>query len=270
MSGSIISAAPAIGSQATFATTLLDPERACPAGLRTWNGSDPARRLAVYRNNVISSLINALADTFPVTQALVGTEFFRAMAAVFVRRSPPRSPILAHYGEAFGPFIDGFEPAAGLPYLADVARLEYARMRACHAADAEPMAEAALAHALAHPDALAAMRIEWHPSLCVVSSPHAVVTLWAAHQTEGEVPMVEVDGAEHAIVLRDGFDVFVLPVDAGTAHFVATSWSGASFGAAAAAAAGLHPPFDLSAALSLLLRHRALVALHAPYADSLS
>ena len=83
MNGPVLATARA---QSAFADALLDPARPCPPGLRTWNGSDPARRLAVYRNNVVSSLIDALADTFPVVQRLVGTEFFRAMAGVF---APP-------------------------------------------------------------------------------------------------------------------------------------------------------------------------------------
>lgn len=248
-------------AQAGIAAALLDPVLPCPPGLRTWNGSDPARRLAVYRNNVTSSLIDALADTFPVVQQLVGTEFFRAMSAVFVRRHPPRSRILAHYGEGFAAFVADFEPAGGLPYLPDVARLEYARLRAVHAADAPAIAEEALAHALADPEALTGLQFQWHPSLAVIESKLAVVSLWAAHQTEGEILAVAIDQPEQAIVLRDELDVLVLPIDPGTAGFVARTLAGDTFGTAAAAAHGVHPPFELGVALSLLLRHRALVGL---------
>ena len=58
---------------------------------------------------------------------------------VFVREQPPRSPLLAIYGDEFADFIAAFEPARELPYLADVARLEAARTRAYHAADATPL-----------------------------------------------------------------------------------------------------------------------------------
>jgi hypothetical protein len=112
-----------------FADSLLAMPPACPPGLTAWNRSDPARRFAVYRNNVMVSLIDALADSFPVTQALVGEEFFRAMAGVFARAHPPRSPVMAHYGDGFAGFIEDFQPAASLPYLADVARLEMLRVR---------------------------------------------------------------------------------------------------------------------------------------------
>ncbi|MEO8121927.1 MAG: DNA-binding domain-containing protein, partial [Rhodoferax sp.] len=72
-----------MNSQTAFANALLNAELPCPSGLKTWNGSDPGTRFAVYRNNVMVSLIDALADTYPVVQELVGEEFFRAMARVF-------------------------------------------------------------------------------------------------------------------------------------------------------------------------------------------
>jgi uncharacterized protein (UPF0276 family) len=106
-------------SQATglpgFAETLLDPRAPIPAGLRTWNGSDPARRFDVHRNNVVTSLTAALAATFPVVLELVGADFFQAMAREFVRAAPPASPVLAEYGEAFADFVAGFRRRRACP-----------------------------------------------------------------------------------------------------------------------------------------------------------
>lgn len=255
---------PGTASQQAFATALLDPAQACPPGLRTWNGSEPSRRLAVYRNNVVSSLIDALADTFPVVEQLVGTDFFRAMAGVFVRAHPPRTRILAHYGEDFASFVAAFPPTATLPYLPDMARLEFARLQAMHAADASPIAQAALATALSDPERLADLRFQWHPSLRLIESPFAVASLWAAHQTQGEVGPVNIDQAEQALVLRDGLDVLVIPIDPGTGRFIDLTLQGRSFSHAAAAATSHHARFELGSALSMLLRHQALVALREP------
>ena len=98
-----------------------------------------ARRFAVYRNNVMVTLSKALKSRFPAVDKIVGEEFFGAMARVFVSERPPRSPLLATYGDEFADFIATFEPASDLPYLADVARLEAARTRAYHSADAVPI-----------------------------------------------------------------------------------------------------------------------------------
>ena len=174
------------GGQSDLAAALLDPDRACPDGLCTWNGSDPTARLAVHRNNVVSSLVDALAATFPVVQELVGETFFRAMAGVFVRCSPPRSRVLAYYGQDFPPFVAQFGPAQTVPYLSDVARLEAARVRAYHAADAAPVSAEAVGLAMAAgSERLGELHLTLHPSLSTVESRHGVVSLWAAHQGEG-------------------------------------------------------------------------------------
>jgi hypothetical protein len=251
-------------SQADFSATLLDADRPCPEGLCAWNGSDPTRRLAVHRNNVVSSLIDALADTFPVTQELVGPEFFRAMAAVFVRQAPPRSRVLAQYGQDLPAFIGRFEPARSLPYLADVARLEAARVRAYHAADAEPVAGAAVSLALASGERIGELRLVLHPSVSALASAHAVVSVWAAHQGAGRLEHVRLDEPEDAIVVRQGLDVVVLLAPPGAAAFVAAVHSGRAFSDAAAMAAEAAPAFDLAAVLPLLLGHGGLNSIHLP------
>lgn len=258
----------ALGSQLDFAAALLDPQRAVPRGLRAWNGSDPRARLAVYRNNVVSSLVDALAETFPVVQQLVGQEFFRAMAAIFVRQSPPRSRVLAHYGLDFPSFIAAFEPAQPLPYLADVARLEVARVAAYHAADVDPVSDEAVSLALASGDRMGELQLVLHPSLSTLQSPFAVVTLWAAHQTEGgiegDMAPVSIDAPESALVLRSGLEVLVLRVADGAVAFLEAIRLGLSLGEAAARAGAAAPAFDLTTTLSQLLAHGALTSLHLP------
>lgn len=250
--------------QATFAASLLDPTRACPQGLRAWNASDPTARLAVYRNNVVSSLIDALADTFPVVQELVGVEFFRAMAAVFVRQSPPRSRILVQYGEGLPAFIDSFEPARSVPYLADMARLEFARVRAYHAADVEAVASETIALALSNEARIGELQLRLHPSVAVLQSPYAVVSLWAAHQGDIDIGTVDPEVAEDSLVLREALDVLVLRLPPGAAGFVAAVQRGAGLGDAAAFATDAAPDFDLSAILALLLGHGALTSIQLP------
>jgi len=113
-----------------FARALLDPVHAVPAAIRGAARRRADRRFAVHRNNVVVGLINALAERFPVVSRLVGDEFFRAMARLYATMRPPASPLMMLYGETFPEFIDAFAPAAALPYLGDIARLEYARGRA--------------------------------------------------------------------------------------------------------------------------------------------
>lgn len=247
-----------MSQQAEFAAALLDPARPCPGGLKTWNGSDPAARLAVYRNNVSASLVDALGETFPVVQQLVGETFFRAMARLFVRSAPPRSPILAHYGADFPAFIAGFAPAAGLPYLADVARLEYLRVRACHAADAPVADAAALATLLGDPLRLPGLRLVLQPALALLRSPFAIVSLWAAHQGALDLARVDPGRAENALVLRHGLEVEVIGLAPGEAVFVACLQEGASLAQAAGEGRATAADLDMVAPLVQLIRAGAI------------
>jgi hypothetical protein len=253
---------------AQFARALLDAAQPCPDGLHAHNGSDPAVRFAVYRNNVVTSLTDALSEAFPVVRQLVGNEFFTAMARVFVMRHPPRSPVLADWGEGFAPFVEDFEPAASVPYLADVARLERARVRAFHAADAAPLDGNEMARQLSDPATLAGSRVAFHPSVRIVGSDFAIVSLWAAHQGRADIGQVDPFAPEAALVLREDDDAAVIRVPVATAMFIRRLWQGDtlshSASEAAVAAASIGEPFDLAQSLAILIRHRALVAWHDP------
>lgn len=247
-----------MSNHADFAAALLNPQLPCPDGLISANGADPASRFAVYRNNVQASLINALADSYPVVVQLVGDEFFRAMAGIYVQGTPPRSPLMNDYGHDFANFIEGFSPAASVPYLADVARLERLRVIAYHAADAQSLGHERIAASLADPQALSELTVELHPSLNLLDSAFAVVAIWAAHQQETTLAGIDLNLGQHALVLRNGLDVEVFAIDQGASAFIQNLQNGQSLMQALEAA----PAFDISQTLALLISRNAISHLH--------
>jgi hypothetical protein len=243
-----------------FAAALLDPRAPSPAGLRAWNGSDPGRRFAVHRNTVVVSLVAALAATFPVVRELVGGEFFQAMAGEFVRATPPASPVLAEYGEAFPDFVAAFPPAAGLPYLADVARLEWLRLQAFHAADAPALAADSMGSLAGNPEAVAGWRLRKHPATGLLRSPYAAFSLWAAHQgSDAELALAAVDPslAEDVLVVRPGLEVRAMALAPGGYAFFAALFADRTLAEAAQEASLEAPRFDLAENLALMLREGA-------------
>lgn len=247
-----------MSTQAAFSAALLDGRLPCPDGLCSANGADPASRFAVYRNNVQGSLINALADSYPVVMQLVGEEFFRAMAAVFIVDHLPRSPVMSRYGEAFAAFIDTFAPAASVPYLADVARLEHLRTCAYHAADVEPLRAEQISAALTDPQALIELRVQLHPSVHLLDSAYAVVAIWATHQRKESLAGIDIHGRQHALVLRNGLDVEVFALEPGASAFIRNLIEGEPLLAAAQNSA----PLDLGQTLGLLIAHHAITHLN--------
>ncbi|MBW8448359.1 MAG: DNA-binding domain-containing protein [Arenimonas sp.] len=243
--------------QSGFAAAVTDLALPVPKGLAAWTGNRPTRRFGVYRNNVRMGLTGALATRFPATEAIVGPEFFSAMAEAFVAAHPPRSPLLLAYGDDFAGFVQGFVPAAGLAYLPDVIRLEAARSRAYHAADAKPLAAADLASVA--PERLADLVLEPHPSLVLLRSAHPVVTLWAMNA--GALPLAPITdwAGEDALIVRPHMAVEVHRLPPGGAAFFAALSTGQTLGEAAEAAFAQAPAFDLAASLAALITTGAFV-----------
>lgn len=244
-------------SQDAFAAALFDPARPLPKGITTARGEPDEKRFAVYRNNVMVSLSKALGQRYPVVSRLVGEEFFAGMARAFVRQSPPASPLIFAYGDDMPDFIAGFAPAAMLPYLADVARLEAAWSRAYHATDIDALDIGGLASIA--PGDLSTVRLAPHPAACLISSSYAVGTIWQAHQDE-TVRVGAVTVPEHALVTRPGWDVEVRIIPAPDAEFAGALFGGAAMGEAAAAALASDPGFDFGGCLVGLVSSGAFAA----------
>lgn len=246
-------------TETDFAGALLDPDRAVPNGVTSHTRRRPEKRFAVYRNNVTVSLVNALRSRFPVVEKLVGEEFFFAMAAVFVRECPPRSPILSVYGDDFPDFIERFPPMTELSYAADVARLEAARTRAYHAADAMPLTMEALAGI--DPASIDGLRAGLHPSAQIVRSRHAIVTIWAMNSGEMELAPTDTGLPEDALVARPNDTVTVTRLAPGAAAFLLALRDGHALAVAAASAFDEAPDFDLTAGLAHLFASDLIIAL---------
>jgi hypothetical protein len=237
--------------QANFASALLDADQPVPGAVTSHTARAPQKRFAVYRNNVVAGLVEALRTQFPATERIVGEDFFAAMARIYVAAEPPRSPILVAFGDGFPGFIANFAPAAELPYLADVARLEVARTRAYHAADAAPLDPSCWERL--DPSALLDVRVALHPSVQILRSSYPIVTIWSMNSGEDELASIEDCNAEDALVLRPQLDVQVRSLPLGGAAFLGALAWGAALGDAAISAATDNPEFELAANLAGLI-----------------
>lgn len=251
-------------AQAAFAAACLDPDLSAPAGIAVAvaGAGERARRFAVHRNNVVASLTDVLAANFPAVRSLVGEEFFRAAAGVFVRAHPPATPVMARYGDGFADFLAAFPPAAGVPCLADVARLEMLVLEAFHAADAVPLAPADLS-GLA-PEAAGRLRLALHPAARRMRSRWPVTALW--EMNTGRRPLAEPASweGEEVLVSRPRWRVEVTALPPGAPTFLDAAASRAASLAEAAEAALRTAGADLAPILHTLLAAGALVRRDAP------
>jgi hypothetical protein len=244
-------------TQKAFAEALLDRAKPLPHGLRSWTGAAPIRRYGVYRNNVATGLARALAVRFPVTEKIVGEEFFTAMARDFVLGSPPTSPVLLHYGEDFPDFVAAFPPAAGVPYLADIVRLENSQAKAFHARDVATVDPQALARIT--PERVNGLIFIFHPAAAVLTSSHPIVTIWAMNSGAHALAPIENWHPQNALVTRPELTVLTREIGPTSASFLLALMQGTTLGEAYEATLDMDADFDLGQNLADLLRSGAII-----------
>ncbi len=244
---------------AAFSAALINPDRETPLVVAGPNGKAAVKRYNVYRNNVTVSLIDALAAVFPAVQRITGVEFFRAMARFHIRETPPSSPLLFEYGRDFPAFIEHYEYARAMPWLADTARIERVWLDAYHAADAEPLSAVALASV--PPERLGEITFTPHPATRIVRSHYAAVAIFAANRGTEPVGKINAAIAEDALITRPDLDVVVRRLPAGGASFLEQLITGEPLGAAAVAAQAMLPDFDLPLNLKGMIEAGAFTAI---------
>ena len=245
----------AAGQQA-FATALLNTV----APLPSFAGEAVPQRFSLYRGNLSATWRRTLGHAYPVVLALVGEDFFGGLARAYGGQYPSDSADLNQFGDGFADFLAAFPPVDELPYLPDMARLEWAVHLAHYAADAQGLAPEALA--ALHPDQLEARRFSLHPACALLASDWQVAALWRAHQDgegQGMFPQ-DMRAASCALVCRPRWKAQVLVVDAAAHAALLALQRGQTFGAALDAAFGLDPAFDLAAHLRQWLAHAVLTA----------
>jgi uncharacterized protein (UPF0276 family) len=238
--------------QRHFAEALQDPALPAPT---LFTACDASARFAVYRNNCVVAVLSALKEQFPSVALLVGDEAFADLARAYADKHPPRSPVLGQYGDTFPGFVAEYLDDCdirALPYLPDVARLDWARIKALRAEEATPCPSSRLSQL--NPDALAATIVRIHPSLSLVSSDWPILALSRAH----EAPVEDWRG-ETVLVLRPQAELFCAALPLVAAAFLLACVKGETLGEAALAATATDKNFDFGRTMVELTEIGALV-----------
>ena len=246
--------------QAAFADQVAGRDRADLVEEVVGDSMSAEARLRVYRHHVAHSLGSALAATFATVQALVGDAFFRSMVQGFIGQTLPTQPVLDEYGADFPAFVAGYEPAASLPYLADIARFDWALNVAFHSPVGRRLAAADLARIAA--ERLPSLSLAVPEGATLIGSRYPLDRIWNASQSGATAGTVDLDdGGADLLVLRRSDDAAFIVLAEGEAAFVAALIDGKSLEAAAEQASHADPSFDLSKVFARLLSLEAFAAL---------
>lgn len=214
-------------TQALFARTMLDHPDAVAspnpalAGLFAGEEEIFPERLKIYRNNIVGSLTKAMQATYPLIEKLTGEDFAIGLMRSFVLENPPREACLARYGAGLDQFIENFSPARGLPYLADVARLEWAMNEAYYAPDDSPLTPADLQNIPL--DELADMVLPLRASVRLLESRWPLVAIrdFCLKENRDESERLDLDqGGCRGMIYRPGLSADIVSLGTGEYAFL--------------------------------------------------
>lgn len=251
--------------QTGFRDAILGLGEAPIANAILSDGLEPSARLSVYRNHVFASLTASLKAMYPVVCRLVDERFFAYAAHEYIRAQPPGEPCLARYGETFPAFLGAFPPCRDLPYLRDVAALEWAIIRVKTALSPSPLSARSLAMVPAA--AAGSVRFTFAGTIALIESDWPIDRIWVANQP-GADPDTTIDldagGVSLAVQRRDR-DVVFQPLSSALYAFRAALLAGKAIDAATQAALAADPFFDLALALRHMLGEGIVTGLKFPY-----
>lgn len=175
--------------------------------LQTWIEPHASRGLMAYQANGHALAERCLPAAYPVIAQLIGLDSVQALARDLWHCHPPVDGDLAQWGDALPAFLGDNEQLADVPYLADVARVEWAVHRAASAPDADPDMPSFARLSIEDPEGLT---LWLAPGTALITSAWPVVSLVTAHTT-GEPTLSEAGQrvrdrvGENAVVWRQGW-----------------------------------------------------------------
>jgi hypothetical protein len=204
-----------------------------------------ADRLAIYSRMYVGRLHDALAEDFERTARTLGAERFRETVRAYLAAHPSENPSVRHLGRHVARFIASNPPAGAPPWLADLARLEWARVEVFDAPDATPVGLGRLADVPAAN--WACLILVPIPALEVLESAWPVHRIW---RDGGDPPP---DPTALRVWRQDGA-VYHAAMDGLEREALARLQAGERFGEICEALAHLDPEAAATEAGSLLAR----------------
>lgn len=214
------------------------------------DGRFPAERLfQVYRNNFWIATEDALSGIYGVVKQLVGNQFFSVLVDHFLRNYPPRYGNILQLGRDLPVFLCDFKLTEGLPYLADIARLEWAYHQVFHAQDSTPFDTQSLTSIAS--DKIPLLRFELSPSSRLIYSPHPIFEIWRVNQPgyDGDQTVDLDSGGDSILLSRPGLQVELQKLEQMDARFLQSLVSGSNLEKASGAALKYCKTFDLEQTL---------------------
>lgn len=241
--------------QRDFAHALISPHDTAFAS--HLSGAYVSERIRLYRLTVAGTLGKALESVYPVCARLVGARCFDGLARRYLRDAPSHSGDLHDLGETFADFLAATPLADELPYLPEVARLEWAYHRVFHAADSPALDTQRLSEI--DPAEYGALCFMLTPACRLLAANFPIHRIWAANQPDQDGALEIAQEDTWLLVQRRAGAIELLPLGHGEYAFLHALLAGQPLAAAVAAALAADGAFNPNETLPRMVMRATLV-----------
>lgn len=204
-----------------------DAPGAIAASVRGQYGLKADARLAIYHRAYRIRLKQALCESYDKTWTFVGDDMFAGLADSYIAAYPSRHPNLRWFGGGFA--AHAATELAEYPFIAELARLEWALGLAFDAEDAAPLSASDMS--VIPPEDWGDLRFGLQPSVRILEMRWNAVALWQALGKDEEPPEAEESAAAaHWLVWRSGDQPHFRSLPAAEAQALRHIEGGATFG----------------------------------------
>ena len=196
-------------------TQILPGATASPAEspLNAQRGTPGKERMRVYAGGYLSRMHTALEEVFEATHHILGEGAFHELAEDYARQFPSQDYNLSFAGRHLPEYLKNSKRTEELPFLADLALLEWRVCEAFHAFEQSPMDPAQLSSL--SPDAYERLRLFFQPSVSVVASAWPILDIWQARKVPREAVNINlIDRPQRVLVYRRDVQVMCEPITA--------------------------------------------------------
>lgn len=217
----------------------------------------PSHNMIIYRNNITSSLMRALLDTYTLIAKLVGDDFFQVAAKEYIHLYPSRSGNLHDYGEYLSDFLAEYPPVKNLPYLAEVAEFEWS----CHllhfAGDHPALDLKALEHIAA--DQYHQLHFVLHPASRIIKFHYPILRIIDLCKGEVDEEININEGGVNLLIIRRHLDIMLAPLPTPDFIFLTALQNGKSLAEALEATLRSDSDFKLEEKLPVWVQDKTIV-----------
>ena len=201
--------------------------------LTSQRGTPGAARLAVYAEGYLARMREALAEVYEAVHHVLGERAFTDLSRAFAASCPSRDYNLSLAGRGLPEFLPTFPRTRELPFLPDLARLEWLVASAFHAFEEAPLDPAELAKVPA--DARERLRLRFQPSVGVIASAWPILDIWQARtRPRDEIDVDLRDRPQRVLVARRGLQTRCELLDERQSRLLRGLLSGSPLGLACA------------------------------------